>query len=67
MSGKAAKVIVTEKQHAILEQIANARTASQQLLQRAKIILLAFGGMLNMQICDLNDFHGHNFTNQNIL
>ena len=50
MSGKAANVIVTEKQHAILEQIANARTASQQLIQRAKIILLAFGGMLNMQI-----------------
>ena len=52
MSGKAAKVIVTEKQHAILEQVANATTASRQLLQRAKIILLAFGGMLNMQICD---------------
>ena len=50
MSGTAAKVIVTEKQHAILEQIANARTASQQLIQRTKIILLAFGGMLNMQI-----------------
>ena len=50
MSGKAAKVIVTEKQFAILEQIANARTAPQQLIQRAKIILLAFGGMLNMQI-----------------
>jgi transposase len=50
MSGKAAKVIVTEKQLAILEQIANARTDPQQLIQRAKIILLAFGGMLNMQI-----------------
>jgi transposase len=50
MSGTAAKVIVTEKQHAILAQIANARTASQQLIQRTKIILLAFGGMLNMQI-----------------
>jgi len=50
MSGKASKIIVTEKQHAILEQIVNARTASQQLTQRAKIILLAFGGMLNMQI-----------------
>jgi transposase len=50
MSGKAAKVIVTEKQLAILEQITNARTAPQQLIQRAKIILLAFGGMLNMQI-----------------
>jgi len=52
MSGKAAKVIVTEKQHAILEQIANAKTASQQLIQRAKIILWAFVGMLNMQISE---------------
>ncbi len=52
MSGKAAKVIVSEKQYAILEQIANAKTASQQLVQRAKIILLAFSEMLNMQIGD---------------
>lgn len=50
MSGKAAKVVVTEKQYAILEQIANARTQSQQLIQRSKIILLAFSGMLNTQI-----------------
>ncbi len=50
MSGKAAKIIVTEKQHAILEQIVNARTAPQHLIQRAKILLLAFGGILNMQI-----------------
>ena len=50
MSGKAAKVNVTEKQHAILEQIANARIASQQLIQRATIILSAFAGILNRDI-----------------
>jgi transposase len=52
MSGKAAKTIVTERQFAILEQIANARTAAAHLVQRARIILLAFGGMLNMQIAE---------------
>ena len=50
MSGKAAKVVVTEKQHQILEQFAKASTASLQLIQRSKIILLAFEGMLNTQI-----------------
>jgi transposase len=50
MSGKAAKVIVTEKQFAILEQIAKAPTASQQLIQRANIILLAFTKSFNEQI-----------------
>jgi transposase len=50
MSGKAAKVDVTEKQLAILEQIANARIASQQLIQRATIILSAFAGILNRDI-----------------
>jgi transposase len=52
MSGKAAKVIVTEEQHEILQQIANARTASQQLIQRANVILLAFPGMLNAKIAE---------------
>ena len=52
MSGKAAKVTVTEKQHAILVQFANTRTASQQLVQRSKIILLAFCGMLNTEITE---------------
>ena len=52
MSGKAAKVVVTEKQHAILQQIANSRTLSKQLVQRSTIILLAFSGMLNTQIAE---------------
>lgn len=50
MSGKAAKIIVTEKQLAILQQIANATTASSQLIQRANIILLAFAKLFNEEI-----------------
>lgn len=50
MSGKAAKIIVTEKQNAILEQIANASTATVQQVQRTKIILEAFQGKLNRDI-----------------
>ena len=50
MSGKAAKVIVTERQFAILEQISKARTASQQLVQGANIILLGFAKSFNENI-----------------
>lgn len=50
MSGKAAKVIVTEKQLTILQQIANAPTLSQCLIERATIILLAFDKVLNIDI-----------------
>jgi len=50
MSGKAAKIIVTEKQCAILEQIVKAPTSSQRLFQRAKIVLLAFAKIPNEQI-----------------
>ena len=59
MSGKAAKVNVTEKQHAILEQIANARIASHQLIQRATIILSAFAGILNRDIATQVDLDRH--------
>ena len=50
MSGKAAKVIVTERQFAILEQISKASTASQQLIQRANIILWGFAKSFNEDI-----------------
>ena len=50
MSGKAAKVIVTERQFAILEQISKASTTSQQLIQRANIILLGFAKSFNENI-----------------
>lgn len=50
MPGKAAKVIITEKQQAILQELANSRTVSVALAQRSKIILLAFDGLDNEQI-----------------
>lgn len=50
MSGKAAKVVLTEKQLKIVDEIARSRTASKRLIQRCQVILLAFGGALNMAI-----------------
>ena len=47
MSGKAAKIRLTEGQHAILQQIFRSTTAPQRLVQRARLIVLAFGGMFN--------------------
>jgi len=50
MPGKAAKVIVTEKQFAILQRYSVAKTISVSLAQRARIILLAFEGHNNEAI-----------------
>ena len=50
MPGKAAKVIVTEKQKSILDAFVRSRTASVSLVQRSKIILLAFEGHNNEAI-----------------
>lgn len=50
MPGKAAKVIVTEKQHTILEAFAKSRSVSVALAQRSRIILLAFDGHNNEEI-----------------
>ena len=50
MSGKAAKVMLTEKQLKIVNEIARSRTASKGLIQRCRVILLAFGDALNMTI-----------------
>lgn len=47
MSGKAAKIRLTEEQHAILRQIIRSTTAPQRLVQRARLIVLALGGMFN--------------------
>jgi transposase len=52
MPGKAAKVTVTERQHAILLALRNATTAPSHLRQRAAIILLAFEGLRNDEIAD---------------
>ena len=50
MSGKAAKIMLTEKQESILRRIHRSTTASQRLVQRVGIILLAFAGSLNVDI-----------------
>lgn len=50
MPGKAAKVIVTEKQQAILESFSKSRSVSVSLAQRSRIILLAFDGHNNEAI-----------------
>jgi transposase len=50
MPGKAAKIVFTEKQQAILFEFASSRSVSVALAQRSKIILLAFDGLTNEQI-----------------
>jgi transposase len=52
MPGKAAKVTVTERQHAILLTLRNATTAPSHLRPRAAVILLAFEGLRNDEIAD---------------
>ena len=47
MSGKAAKIMLTEGQYAILQRIIHSTTAAQRLMRRARLILLAFDGMFN--------------------
>jgi hypothetical protein len=54
MSGKAAKIRLTEKQLKELQKIKSSRVSPQRLVQRAAIILLAFERKLNMDIsCQL--------------
>ncbi|MGB6043441.1 MAG: transposase [Pirellulales bacterium] len=50
MSGKAAKVVCTERQQNILQQIRRSTTASHRLVQRAGVILMACSGSLNINI-----------------
>ena len=50
MSGKAAKIQVTEKQHRILQQVDRSATAPKRLVQRVSVILMGFTGMLNVTI-----------------
>ena len=50
MPGKAAKIQVTERQLELLEEIAACRTAPVRLVQRAKIVLLAFAKNNNQEV-----------------
>ena len=53
MSGKAAKIMLTEKQECALRRIQRSTIASRRLVQRAHIILLAFAGLLNKDIAKI--------------
>jgi transposase len=50
MPGSAAKLLITERQQAVLRQFAAAPTSPVRLAQRAKIILRAFEGQENQAI-----------------
>lgn len=52
MPGKAAKVVITERQRDILQQMVRSRSCPQGLAQRAHIILLAFDRWQNGPIAD---------------
>ena len=52
MSGKAAKILLTEKQQNILQTISRSTTAPKRLIQRASVILMAFAGLFNVTIAD---------------
>ena len=52
MSGKAAKIMCTEKQQSVLQQMGRSTTAPQRLVQRVGIILTAFTGALNVDIAN---------------
>ncbi len=50
MSGKAAKVVITERQQVVLAKFSRSKTVAYRLRQRASVILLAFDGKLNSEI-----------------
>jgi putative transposase len=52
MPGRAAKVVITERQQAVLQTMIRSRTCSQALAQRAGMILLAFDALDNEAIAD---------------
>jgi transposase len=50
MPGKAAKIIVSERQQVLLNEFSKSRTVGKGVVQRATIILLGFAGLLNEAI-----------------
>ena len=50
MPGKARKLIITERQQAILQTMIRSSTSTQAVAQRARMILLAFDGLSNEDI-----------------
>jgi transposase len=52
MSGKAARVVITERQQVVLQQLSRSTTVAFRLRQRAQLILLAFEKRLNRDIAE---------------
>lgn len=52
MPGRARKLIITERQQALLQTMTRSSTCSQALAQRARMILSAFEGLSNEQIAE---------------
>jgi DDE superfamily endonuclease len=50
MPGSAAKVVISERQQAILQSLSRASTVAKCLVQRATLVLLAFAGLDNQDI-----------------
>ena len=59
MPGKAAKVIITERQQQILDEFSRSRSVPSSLRQRSALILHAFAGLLNEQIAPQVDLERH--------
>ena len=50
MPGKAAKIVITERQQLLLQEMASSLCIQVRLAERAAIILLAFEGVQNQEI-----------------
>lgn len=59
MPGSAAKVVISERQQAVLRQLRSAHSVSRRLCQRADLILLAFDGLDNEAIAQRIDLERH--------
>jgi putative transposase len=59
MPGRARKLIITERQQAILQTLTRSSTCSQALAHRARMILSAFQGLSNEQIAEQVECERH--------
>jgi putative transposase len=59
MPGRAAKVIITERQQQVLQTMARSSSCPQALAQRARMILLAFEGHANEDIARRLGYERH--------
>ena|SRR5947209_5197603 len=59
MPGKAAKVLLSERQQEVLDEFSRSRSEPYFLRQRSTLILLAFAGLLNEQIASEVELERH--------